>query len=135
MRITFNGDLFKEELAELDKLSKTGLKEAAETALKEAQDAIARELEPVISKHRRSGATQASLVKDQDVTQSGDVFSIGIGFDIGNGGLPSIFLAKGTPRMNPDNKLNGLLYGSQGEKIIQDAEKKALDKLLEKYMG
>lgn len=61
-------------------------------------------LKSAMSKHERTGRTEKTLKEGQRPTWLGNVASIEVGFDIGNGGLASVFLMYGTAKHTPVNK-------------------------------
>lgn len=73
-------------------------------------------------KHNKTGKTQASLNLKPTVTWAGTWASVEVGFDIDNGGLPSIFLMYGTPKMKKDQKLYNAFYGKNTQKEIVETQ-------------
>ena len=111
------------------------VKEVAESALKKSRDYINSNLESAMTLHNRSGETMNSL-KDAPVEWSGTVAKIPVGFDIKNGGLPSIFLmygtkVYGTPRVKKDMKLYKAIYGKATREKVQEIMKNEFQKVLE----
>lgn len=115
---------------QLEKAGGNALKTAVDKALTESARYTDEELEKAIAPHRKSGRTEKSLEGESRPEWSGTNASIDVGFDISNGGLPSIFLMYGTkvhgqPHVEPDRKLYNALYGSrvtnQIKKIQEDA--------------
>lgn len=94
------------------------VKAVTDKALKETRDAITPGIEAAMAKHKRTGRTAQSIRKDLPVEWVGDQAAIPVGFDISNGGLPSVFLMYGTPRMKKDTALYNSIYG---KKVIQQA--------------
>lgn len=109
-RIEFEG--FEEAVARLTKLE-GNVRKVTEKALEETHDYVTKQVQPIIRKHRQSGATEASLKMNSNVEWSGTLASDEVGFNIRKGGLPSIFLMYGTPRMKKDQKLYDAFYGSK----------------------
>lgn len=99
------------------------VKATTEKALKEPQKNITKNLHNEMKKHKRTGVTEKSLVENPDVEWHGTTAEIDVGFDIDNGGLPSIFLMYGTPRMEKDKKLFNAIYGSKTRKEITEMQK------------
>lgn len=110
------------------------LKNVADTALKKTHNHLTPQIESEFQKHNRTGRTLGSLRKDDSTEWHGDIGSVDVGFDIKNGGLASIFLMYGTPRMKPDKQLYNLFYGSKIKKevfkIQEDIFNDELQKLL-----
>ena len=114
-RIEFEG--FEEVVARLTKLG-GDIKGTTERALKETHRVITDKAEQAISTHKRTGRTEASLKRQADVHWAGTMASVEVGFDIANGGLPSIFLMYGTPKIKKDQKLYNAFYGKQTKEEI-----------------
>ena len=94
--------------ADLQKVFGDAMEQAAETVQYDTEDAISAGNLPAGGKYSR-GATDASLLRNQQVQWSGMVGEIGLGFDKsvpGSGG----WLITGTPKMRPDYKLEDI-YG------------------------
>lgn len=128
------------ELAE--KYEKLGgdLQEVTTKALEFIPDKVNPDLSKAISQHRRTGKTAASLARDQKVAWQGTVASIAVGFQLSNGGFPSIFLMYGTARHAPSNQYGGpyggsiqtiqdkrlydAIYGNRTQKAITEEQQK-----------
>lgn len=125
---------FEELLAALDQAGADSRK-AAEKALIEGKKAVTPGIEQAIARHHRTGRTAASLDQKNEVHWEGTVATVDVGFHIRQGGLPSIFLMYGTPRMAPDKRLYNSIYGAAAQKKFKEAAEKALHELLEKNVG
>lgn len=125
----------KLEIAGLDKLlervDKLGgqSREMCEQALIETHRIVTQKAEEGMSPSNlaaggkySSGKTLRSLQYNADVEWSGDIASIKVGFDIEHGGLASIFLMYGTPRMEKDKALYNAFYGAETKKQIIEAQ-------------
>lgn len=129
-RIEFEG--FDEAIARLSQLE-VDTKKVTEEALKKSNRYVRQNVGAAMQKHNRTFETIRSLVSDPKVEWVGTVGSIDVGFDLSNGGLPSIFLMYGTPRMNKDQDLYNAIYGAKTknkvkkiqEEIFFDAIRKA----------
>lgn len=114
--------------------NKDTLRKVADKSLKETHKYLTPKIEDAFSIHNKTGRTIKSLRKDDSTNWSGDVGSIEVGFDIKNGGLASIFIMYGTPRIKPDKNLYNLFYGSKIKKevfkIQEDIFEEELQKLL-----
>lgn len=130
--IQFDG--FVELMEKLDALG-GDLKEAATDALEAAHNIVTPQLTPDMAKHRRTGITQKSIVDKPVVEWEGQSASISVGFKITNGGLPSIFLMYGTPRMAKDRKLYNDIYGAAVKKKIATEQEKIIQKAIQKRLG
>ena len=89
------------------------IKPIAEEALRESQKIIAAKSHEAMSKHHKTGDTEKTIIEDGKVEWEGSEVGIGVGFDIKVGGLPSIFLMYGTPRMKKDSKVYNAVYGKK----------------------
>lgn len=134
MQIKFDGKAFAEILDNIDKAAGS-LDEAAEKALKAAFTEVTPGIQSAIAPHHRSGKTERSLYTAGEVKQEGGVLTVDYGFDIQNGGLASIFLMYGTPKMAKDSNLFNAIVGTRAKKTIKQAEEKALKEVLIKYLG
>lgn len=121
----------------LDNLEEAGasIKEVTETALKAGKEIVNKEAEAAMTNHKRTGRTADSIDKSDKVEWSGSTAEIDVGFHIRQGGLPSIFLMYGTPRMQPDRRLYNSIYGSSINKKVQEVQQKALEELTKKMAG
>lgn len=115
MGLQFTG--FEEMIERLEKAN-GDVKKVTEEALKESQKIVAKNSHDVMGKHHRSGRTETSIVEDGKVEWSGLTASIGVGFDIKGGGLASIFLMYGTPRMKKDQKVYNAVYSKKTQDEI-----------------
>lgn len=110
------------------------VKEVTENALKKSRDYINDNLKTAMAPHNRSGETLKSL-KDAPIEWSGAVAKIPVGFDIKNGGMPSIFLmygtkVYGTPRVKKDTNLYKAIYGKATKEKVQEIMKNEFQKVL-----
>lgn len=112
----------------VERMQKLGVdtRSAVNKALIETHRIVTEKAEAAIEPHRRTGATEASLRHDVLIEWNGDVASIKVGFDIENGGLPSIFLMYGTARIKPDTTLHNAFFGKDTIKEIVEAQEKAI---------
>jgi hypothetical protein len=124
-RITIDFDGFDKALERFEEMEKD-IKPAVEKGLKESHRAITPGAKSAISPHHVSGATAGSLRETSIVEWSGNVAEIKVGFNIAEGGLPSVFLMYGTPKMRPDMKLWSAFFGSATLKRIRDAQEDAV---------
>lgn len=56
-----------------------------------------------IKKHHISGLTEDAIILNPKAKQEGSKIVMETGFDIDNGGLPAIYLDRGTPKQKPTN--------------------------------
>ena len=84
------------------------------------------QLKAAIAPHRRTGTVEQSLdTHPNKVEWSGTNASIQVGFNLDDGGIPSIFLMYGTkvhgqPHVQPDKKLYDAVYGSKNKKTSSE---------------
>lgn len=109
--------------------------QATEAALKASKQAVNPAAQAAILKHRRTGRTEASLDTNMHVNWEGLTAEINIGFNIRDGGLASIFLMYGTPRVQPDKKLYNSIYGPKIKKQIAKIQEEAINKVISRTLG
>lgn len=125
MQLQFTG--MKEYMKRLNDMGKD-IKKVSENALKASAGTVTPGIKQAISVHHLSGATEESLVKDKNVKWLGNIAEIGVGFSIRNGGLASIFLMYGTPRIKPDQSLYNSIYGSKTKRDVKKVQKEVFIK-------
>lgn len=125
---------FDELSAKLEKLG-GDLKATTEKALQDTHDFITPNLHADMAQHKRTGNTERSIVDNAKVQWAGTVASIDVGFDLTNGGMPSIYLMYGTPKMKPDKKLYNDIYGSKTKKDVAELQQKIFVDAIKKKMG
>lgn len=132
LSIDFKGieDYFKK----LESIGEKHAKSAVENALKASSDYVMPNVKKAMPPHERTGKTESSIIKDNQVSWVGNVASIDIGFRIREGGLASIFLMYGTPHMEPDKKLYNAIYGTYTAKKVKEIQKKEFEKMIERVM-
>lgn len=130
--IQFEG--FTELMENLDKLG-GDLKSVGEDCLKIAFDTVTPNIKADMSKHHRTGQTEKSITTNAKVEWQGETASVNVGFNLLNGGMPSIYLMHGTPRMKKDTKLYNDFYGTRVKKEISQKQEKILQKAIAKRMG
>lgn len=120
-RIEFEG--FEEVVSKLSKLG-ADVPKVTEKALKATHKTITDKAEEAIRPHKETGQTEESLYRNGTVEWVGTLASVETGFSIRKGGLASIFLMYGTPRMRKDQKLYNVFFGKKTKeevmKIQQD---------------
>lgn len=137
--LQFSG--FEETIAKLKELE-GDVKKATEEALIESQSIVAKNAQAAMSKHHRTGGTEESIVVDKKVEWEGFTASIGVGFDITNGGLASVFLMYGTPRHAPghpgtdaDTAVYDAVYGTKTKKAVATVQEEIFLKAIAERMG
>lgn len=107
------------ELEQLD----GDVKKTTEKALIKSQKHITKNLHKEMKKHKQTGETEKSIVENPTIIWVGNMYAeIDVGFDLSNGGLPSIFLMYGTPRAEKDQKLFNAIYGRKTQKEIAEIQ-------------
>ena len=135
----------------LDKFEKMNLAvgPAVTEALQESYNYVTSHLADQIEQHHRTGKTAESLLKSEKIQVEGTTYYINVGFDVGNGGLASIFLMYGTPKhaikrrtkngtkswnhpgMDADAVLYDLVFGPATKTEIEKIQKKVFEKRME----
>jgi hypothetical protein len=96
-------------------------RQVVEDSLSEAFEFVKGQAETNIARHRLTGQTEDSIIEQPSIIWNNSKASVEVGFDIANGGLPSIFLMYGTPRkITPDKKLYAAFYGTKTKKKIKE---------------
>lgn len=129
-----------EDLA--DKIEKMGgsLQAAADDALRKTHDFITPKLDTGIARHHVSGDTEESLVHSPAIAWESPLLAkVSIGFDLKDGGLPSIFLMWGTPRrkasdMPVDKALKNAAFGPAVKREVAKIQREALEAFLHKIL-
>ena len=132
-RLTLQFSGFAEYAERLDELG-GNLKEVTEKALKESHAYVTPKLVAAMAAHRRSGDTEKSIVWDSPVEWEGSTAGIKVGFDLKNGGMPSILLMYGTPRHAPDADLYNAIYGNKAKREVGKLQKEIFAEEIRKCM-
>lgn len=108
------------------------LQQAADKALRDTHDYITPQLSTGIARHVQSGETRDALVQTPKVEWITPLKAqVNIGFDLGDGGWPSIFLMWGTPKMAPDIKLRKAAFGPSVKREVARIQREALEVFLQ----
>jgi hypothetical protein len=130
-----NAEVFGQYAQKLQKLGSTEfLKKTVEQALEESKEYVTEKLHQEMPKHHRTGRTEASIDDDSGVEWKGTLASVKVGFNISEGGLASIFLMYGTPRMQPDRKLYNDVYGTAAQRKVREIQEEVFNDALRKVM-
>lgn len=129
LTIDFKG--FDEMFEYLDRVG-ASTKNITEDALKESFDTVTPGIKKAMAQHHRTGRTEQSIVETADVKWAGTLASVDVGFDLDNGGLPSIFLMYGTPKMSPDRNLYNAIYGSATKRKVRAVQEKVFTEEIRK---
>lgn len=82
-----------------------------------------------------TGETLKSLRREANIEWNGSVASVPVGFDIKHGGLASIMLMYGTPRMKKDQKLYNAFYSAKTKKEVVAAQEEIFWKEIRRLEG
>ena len=139
-RVEFDFPMFDKLKSQLEEIGGSALDNAIDTALKESHSYVTKQLEQAIAPHRRTGKTAETLDRVPEVIKDGTQYYTDVGFDIGAGGLPSIFLMYGTtvhgqPHVAPDRALFEAIYGNATKKRVQEIQENAFFKTIEEAMS
>lgn len=112
------------------------VQEVAEEALTATHAHVTGKVEVAVANSKydfnRTGRTKGTLQHDPNITWEGTTATVRVGFDIANGGLPSLFLMYGTPSISPDKTLYNAFFGGKTKKEIRDIQQNIfLKKLIE----
>lgn len=124
-----------EELIERLDASGGDVKKAVEESLEIAHSITSKKLLEDMKKHHKTGDTEKSIIKEARIEWEGMSASVEIGFDFGNGGLPSVFLMYGTPRTKPDKKLYNDIYGNATRREIGQKQEEIFLSMMSKKLG
>ena len=105
------------------------IRETTEKALRETHSIVTQKVETAMAKGNlpakgkySHGDTLNALRRNADIEWHGSVAEVKVGFDINKGGLVSIFLMYGTPRMSPAKGLYSAFYGNRTRKEVVEAQ-------------
>lgn len=130
--MTFKG--FEEMAAKFEELGGS-LKEVVTECLEKSNDLVTPKLHDDMKKHRRTGKTEDTISDNTRVEWEGNKGYIKVGFNIKEGGFPSIFLMHGTPRMKKDSKLYNDIYGKKTRDEIKQLQEEIFRKKTDEIMG
>lgn len=138
-KFALNFDGFLRLAEQIDSLHAGALKRATENALKATGEYVTAEVDKAVATSKfnfnRTGKTKASIVRNQSVEWHGTKASITAGFDLENGGLPSVFLMYGTPHIKPDTKLKAAAKGTgKHKKAIEQLQAAEFNAVLSEVM-
>ena len=142
MSVDFAGvDVFLEQLKAL---GEGAAQKATENALKATQAYIAKQAEQAMKKHEPpigkygTNTTDKAIIKDYPVEWTQTTASIAVGFDLENGGMPSLYLMHGTelngqPHIKEDAELYDAVYGSKTRREVHKLQKAEFEKIFETW--
>lgn len=130
--MSFKG--FEEMAAKFDAMG-GDLREVVTECLEKSHGLVTPKLHADMARHRRTGRTEGSILDDAQVRWSGMRATVDVGFDIRNGGLPSVFLMFGTAKMKKDVKLYNDIYGKKTDDEIKALQEEIFRKKMDEIMG
>ena len=137
--LQFSG--FAEMIEKLDELQ-GDIKKTTEEALIKSKAHVSMNLLRAANKSNypahgkySTGATRHSIDTSKNTDWEGSTLSIPVGFDFEKGGLTSIFLMYGTPRMAKVQSIYDAVYGSKTKSQIRKIQKKTFADAINKKMG
>lgn len=122
-------------LTRFEDLSASGCAKAIGQALKATHEVVNPKIHAEMKKHRRTGTVEGSIVDNPRITIEGDIISMPIGFDLENGGLPSIWLMYGTPKQQPDTLLYEAIFGRKTASEVAKIQRQAIKQAMEVYIN
>lgn len=126
---------WKETMEKLDNLSHHGVLEGTKKALIETHKTVTPLIHDSMVGHKRTGRTEGSISENPQISVTGTLVSTPVGFDLEDGGLPSIWLMYGSPKQKPDLKVYRAIFGHGTSSEVAHVQHKALKETIEKYMG
>lgn len=120
--------------ADVSKIVTKALEKTHEIVTEKALEAMKKENLPAKGKFS-SGATEANILREAKVYGIGEALAVDVGFSIGNGGLASIFLLYGTPRMKKSQKLYDAFFSSATKSEVLTAQEQIIFNELQKIKG
>lgn len=113
---------FDAAITRLNKLN-ANVKNISEKALKKTHSIITEKAEDAIAPHNKTRQTEKSLRRKANIEWAGTTASVKTGFSISEGGLASIFLMYGTPRMKKDQKVYNAFWSKSTQEEVKQAQK------------
>ena len=126
-RIGLQFDGFVELLEKMNKME-ANIKEPVEEALNVSADLVTEQLHKEMKKHHFTGQTEESIRENPRVKWRGNLAEVSYGFDIKKGGLPAIFLERGTPKQKPTPVIKPAI-GKTKAKVKAEQERILLEAL------
>ena len=126
MKLEIEGlDNFINRIQQLD----GNIRQTTEKALRETHQIVTQKAEKAMSAGNlpaggkySHGDTLKALRRNAAIEWHGDVAEVPVGFELKQGGLTSIFLMYGTPRMRPARGLKDAFFGNATRKQVVEAQ-------------
>ena len=125
-KLTINGQ--QDILKDIEKMGGS-IPEVIIKAVEKSGDIATEEYKRVIEKHRYSGLTEETIVKNPKAINDGQKITLNTGFDIAEGGLASIFLDRGTPAQRPVNFIRKIKNNKAVKNAIPDTLEREWEKM------
>lgn len=132
MKLEFDG--LKQLVGKLESIN-ADANEVTEKVLITARKHVTTNLKTAMNPHNKTGATVSSLVERTPVKWVGNKAQIEVGFNLSDGGLPSVFLMYGTPKMSPDKHSYNAIYGRKTIKEVRELEENIFLEEIRKAMS
>lgn len=135
-RMSLEFDGFRDLLYRISEVE-ADLKPAVDEALTEVQKAIQTDTHRAAARYTKGGTRYSTgkmlaAIKPSDGPKwAGDVASVGVGFEIhkaGGGGMHSIWIMYGTPRIAKDRNLYNAIRGTAARVTVENIMRKSLEK-------
>ena len=124
--MSFTG--FEEIVRDIEKIG-GDLPGAIEKAVEKSGEIATQEYLKVVDKHRYSGITEDSIVKNLKAKNDGRRITLQTGFDLKKGGSASIFLDRGVPTIKPLKFIAKIKRNKAVKGAIEDTLEKEWRKL------
>lgn len=137
LKLDFDGmDKVINRLSKLEKdikpVTEKALRESHKIVTEKAAESVLRSNLPAHGKFSH-GDTARSLRKDAEILWNGSQATVHVGFDISNGGLPSIFMMYGTPRYMKNQKMYNAFYSKRTLDEIKELQARIFYEELRKF--
>lgn len=110
---------YEEILADIEAIGKE-TPEVISEALEAQAKNTNRLYKAFIREHEYTGITEGSIVENPKAITNGTKIEIQTGFNIDKGGIASIYLDKGTPKMRPANFIRNIKKNPASIKVFEN---------------
>lgn len=120
--------------ADVKRIATEAMQKSFDIVTEKARDAVAK---PNLPKGGRfsTGRTEESLVTHLDITWKNTEATAPVGFDVSKGGLPSIFMIRGSPRYMKVQAMYDAFFSDQTIGEVLNAQREVFNKALEEAIG
>lgn len=116
--------------ADTKKIADEAIRKSFEIVTEAAAEAVSEPNLPAGGRYS-SGDTKRSLVRTPEITWSGTVATVPVGFNIKQGGLPSVFMMLGTPKRMKVQAVYDAFYGDRIRGEYLNAQREIFHKAME----